>query len=113
MDVKISFYIKGQAMKVFENKVLMNIFEPKREKATRGWTKLHNEELQNLYSSLNTIRVIESKLVRWAAHVAYMGEMRNLYKILVGIPEEKRPLGRPRCMWEDEDNSRIDLREIW
>jgi hypothetical protein len=75
---------------------------------TGDWRKLHNEELHNLYSSLRTIRVIKSRRMRWAGHVAQMGEKRNAYRILVGKPEGKRPLGRPRCWCVD--NIKMDLR---
>jgi hypothetical protein len=74
------------------------------------WRKLHNEELHNLYFSPNTIRVIKSMKVRWAGHVAQMGEKRNAYRILVGKPEGRDPLGRPRLRWMD--NIRMDLRGI-
>jgi hypothetical protein len=76
---------------------------------TGEWRKLHNEELHNLYSSPDIIRQIKSRRVRWVGHVARMGEERELYKVLVGKPEGKRPLGRPRCRWED--GIRMDLRE--
>jgi hypothetical protein len=68
---------------------------------TGDWRKLHNEELHNLYSSPNITRMIKSRRMRWAGHVARMGETRNAYKILVGKPEGKRPLGRPRRRWVD------------
>jgi hypothetical protein len=74
------------------------------------WRKLHNDELHNLYSSPNIVRVIKSRRMRWAGHVARMGEGRSVYKVLVGRPEGKRPLGRPRRRWED--NIKLDLREI-
>jgi hypothetical protein len=74
------------------------------------WRKLHNEELHNLYSSPDIIRQVKSRRMRWAGHVACMGEERKLYKVLVGKPEGKRPLGRPRRRWED--GMRMDLREI-
>jgi hypothetical protein len=77
---------------------------------TGDWRKLHNEELYNLYSSPNIIRMIKSRRLRWAGYVARMGEKRNAYRILVGKPEGKRSLGRPRCRWVD--NIKIDLREI-
>jgi hypothetical protein len=77
---------------------------------TGGWRKLHNEELHNLYSSPNIIRMIKSRRMRWAGHVARMGERRNAYRILVGKPERRRPLGRPRCRWVD--NIKMDLRDI-
>jgi hypothetical protein len=76
------------------------IFEPKGEEVVGGWRKLHNEELQNLYALPNIIRVIKSMSMRWNGSVTSMGEMRNPYKILVGNPEGKRPLGRLRRSWE-------------
>jgi hypothetical protein len=95
---------------VFENRVLRSIFEPKRDDVTEKWRKLHNEELHNLYSSPDIIRQIKSRGIRWAGHVARMGEERKLYKILVEKPEGKRPLRRSRSRWED--GIRMDLREI-
>jgi hypothetical protein len=80
---------------MFENRVLRRIFGPNRDVVTRGWRNLHNEELHNLYSSPSTNRMIKSRRMRWAGHVARMGEKRNAYRILVGMPEGKRPLGRP------------------
>jgi hypothetical protein len=77
---------------------------------TGGWRKLHNEELHNLYSSPSIIRVIKARRIRWAGHVARMGEVRCAYNILVGRPEGRRPLGRPKRRWED--NIKIDLQEI-
>jgi hypothetical protein len=71
---------------------------------------LHNDELRNLYSSLNIVRVIKSRRMRCAEHVARMGEGRGVYRVLVGRPKSKRPLGRPRCRWED--NIKLDLGEI-
>jgi hypothetical protein len=81
---------------MFENRVLRRIFGPKRDEVTGEWRKLHNEELHNLYSSPYIIRQVKSRRMRWAEHVARMGEERKLYKVLVGKPEGKRPLGRPR-----------------
>jgi hypothetical protein len=81
-----------QRLRVFENRVLRRIFGPKRDDVTGGWRKLHNEELHNLYSSPNIIRMIKSKRMRWAGHVARMGETRNVYRILVGKPEGERLL---------------------
>jgi hypothetical protein len=75
-----------------------------------GWGKLHNEELHNLYCSPSIIRMIKSRRMRWTGHVARMGEKRNGYRIRLGKPEGKRPLGRPRPRWED--NIRMDFREI-
>jgi hypothetical protein len=97
-------------LRVFENRVLRRIFGPKRDGVTGGWRKLHNQELHNLYSSPNIIRIIKSRRMSWAGHVARMGEKRNVYRLLVGKPERKRPLGRPRRRWID--NIKIDLLEI-
>jgi hypothetical protein len=97
-------------LKVFENRVLRRIFGPKRAEMTGGWRKLHNKELHGLYSSPIIVRVIKARRMRWAGHVARMGEVRDAYNILVGRPEGRRPLGRPRCRWED--NIKMDLREI-
>jgi hypothetical protein len=95
---------------VFENRVLRRIFGPKRDEVTGEWRKLHNEEFHNLYSSPDIIRQIKSRQMRWAGHVAYMGEERRVYEVLVGKPEGKRPLGRPRH--RGEDGIRTDLRKI-
>jgi hypothetical protein len=79
---------------------------------TGGWRKLHNEELHGLYSSPSIVRVIKARRMRWAGHVAWKGEVRGAYNILVGRPEGRRPLGRPRCRWEG--NIKMDLREtVW
>jgi hypothetical protein len=96
-------------LRVFENTVLRKIFGPKREE-DGSWRKLHNDELHSLYSLPNFVRVIKSRMVRWAGHVARMGEGRGVYRVLIGKPEGKRPLGRPRRRWED--NIKLDLREI-
>jgi hypothetical protein len=95
---------------VFENRVLKKIFGPKKDEVIGGWSKLHNEELHNMYCPPIIIIIIKSRRMRWVGHVARMGEKRNAYRILVGKPEGKRPLGRPRRRWED--NIRMDLREI-
>jgi hypothetical protein len=84
---------------VFENRVLGRIFEPKRDGVTGGWRKLHNEELHNLFPSPSIIRIIKSRRMRWAGNVARMGEKRNASRLLVGKPEGKRLLGRPRYRW--------------
>jgi hypothetical protein len=81
-------------LRVFENRVRRRIFRPKREEVAGGWRRLHNEKLPNLYASLNIIRVIKPSM-RWAGHVACMGEMRHAYKVLVRKAEGRRPLGRP------------------
>jgi hypothetical protein len=96
-------------LRVFENGVL-RIFGPKRDEVTGGWRKLHNEELHNLYSSPNIIRIIKSMTIRWTRHVTRMGAKRTAYRVLVGKSEGKRLLGRPRRKWVD--NIRMDLIEI-
>jgi hypothetical protein len=83
-------------LRVFENRVLRRIFGHKRDEVTGQWRKLHIEELNNLYSSPDISRQIKSRLMRWTGHVARMGKERKVYKVLVGKPEGKRPLGRPR-----------------
>jgi hypothetical protein len=88
-------------LKMFENRVLRRIFGPKKGEGTGEWRKLHNEELNDLYSSPNIIWVIKSRRMRWAGHVARRGEKKGIYRGLVGKPEGKRPLGRPRRRWED------------
>jgi hypothetical protein len=95
---------------VFENRVLTRIFGPKSDEVTGEWRRLHYEKLNDLYSSPNIIRVIKSRRMRWAEYVAHMGEGRGAYKILVGRREGRRPLGRPRCRWED--NIKMDLQEV-
>jgi hypothetical protein len=97
-------------LKVFENRVLLRrIFGPKRDEMTEERRKLHKEELRDLYSSPSIIRIIKSRRIKWAGHVARMGEKRNAYRLLVGKPEGKRPLVRPRRRWLD--NIRMDLGE--
>ena len=92
---------------VFENMTLRIIFGSRRDEVTEEWKRLHNEELNDLYSSPNIVRVIKSRRMRWAGHVARTGEERGVYRVLVGKPEGKRPLGRPRLRWVD--NNRVDL----
>jgi hypothetical protein len=99
-----------QRLRVFENRVLRRIFGPKRDKATGEWRRLHNEELNDPYSSPNIIPVIKWRRIRWAGHVACMGEKRGAYRILVGRPEGRRPLGRPRHRWKD--NIKMDLQAV-
>jgi hypothetical protein len=87
-------------LRVLENRLLMRIFGPKKDEVTGEWRNLHNEELHPLYCSLNIVRVIKSRRMRWTGHVAWMGEKRRMYRVLVGKPEGKRPLGRLRHIWE-------------
>jgi hypothetical protein len=97
-------------LRMFENRVLSRIFGPKRDEMTEGWQKLHSEELHDLYSSPSIIRITKLRRVWWVGHVALMGEKWNVYKSLVGNPEGKRPLERPKCRWID--NIKMDLSEI-
>jgi hypothetical protein len=96
-------------LRVFENRVLRKIFGPKKEK-DGSWRKLHNDEVHSLYSSPKVVRAIKSRRLRWAGHVARIGEGRGIYRVLVRRPEGKRPLGRPRRRWED--NIMLDLKEM-
>jgi hypothetical protein len=96
-------------LRVFENRVRRRIFGSKRDGMMGGWRKLHNKELHNLYSSPSIIRIIKLRGMRWVGHVARMGEKRNVYGLLLGRPEGKRPLGRPRCRWID--NIKMDVLE--
>ena len=95
---------------MFENMVLKRIFGPRRDEVTGELRRLHNEELNDLYSSPNIVRVIKSGRMRWAGHVVRMGEERGVYRVLLGKREGKRPLGRPRRKWVD--NIRMDLQEV-
>jgi hypothetical protein len=95
---------------VFENRVLRRVFRLKRDEVTGEWRKLHNEELSDMYSLSNIVRVVKSRRMRWLGHVAHMGEGRGVHRVLVGKPEGKRPLGRPRHRWED--NIKMDLQEV-
>ena len=97
-------------LRVFENRRLRRIFEPKRDEVTGEWKKLHNDELNDLYCSPNIVRVIKSRRMRWVGHVACKGERRGVYRIFVEKPEGKRPLGRPRRRWED--NIKMNLQEV-
>jgi len=96
-------------LRVFENRAL-RIYGPKRDEATGEWRKLYNDELNDLYCSPNIVRVIKSRRMRWAGHVARMGEERGVYRVLMGKLEGKRPLGRPRRGWEN--NIKMDLQEV-
>jgi hypothetical protein len=95
---------------VFENRVLRRVFGPKRDEVTVEWRELHNEELNGLYSLPNIVRVVKSRRMRWEGHVARMGEERGVHRVLVGKPEGKWPLGRPRRIWED--NIKMDVQEV-
>ena len=95
---------------MFENRVLRKVFGPKRDEMTGEWRKLHNEELNDLYSLPNIVRVVKSRQMRCAGHVARTGEDRGVHRVLVGKPEGKRSLGRPRHRWED--NIKMDLQEV-
>ena len=97
-------------LRAFENMVLRRIFGPTRDEVTGEWRRLHNEELSDLYSSPNIVRVIKLRRMRWAGHVARMENGRGAYRVLVGKPEVKRPLGRPRS--RRVDNIRMDLQEV-
>ena len=92
---------------MFENRVLRKLFGPKRDEVTGEWRKLHNEEPNDLYSLPNIMRVVKSRRMRWAEHAARTGEDRGVHRVLVGKPEGKSPLGRPRRRWED--NIKMDL----
>ena len=101
---------KKRKLRLFENMMLRRIFGPRRNEVTGECWRLHNEDLNDLYSSPNIVRVTKSRRMRWAGHVACMGEERGVYRLLVGKPEGKRPLGRPRRRWVD--NIRMDLQEV-
>ena len=91
-------------------RLLRRVFGPKRNKVTGEWRKLHNKELSDLYSLPNVVWVVKSRRMRWAGHVACMGEGRGVHRVLVGKPEGKRPLGRPRRRWEG--NIKMDFQEV-
>jgi hypothetical protein len=95
---------------VFKNKVLRKVFGSKSDEVTGDWRKLHNEVLNDLYSLPNIVRVVKSRRMRWAGHVARMGENSGVHRVLVGKPEGKRPLRRPRRRWED--NIKMDIQEV-
>jgi hypothetical protein len=97
-------------LRVFENRVLRRIFGPKRDEVTGEWRKLHNEKLSDLHSSPNIVRVIKSRIMKCAGHVASMGEGRVVYRVLVGKRERNRPLGRTRRRWED--NIKMDIQDV-
>jgi hypothetical protein len=95
---------------VFENRVLRRILGPKRDELTGEWRKLHTEELNDLYSSPSIVRVVKSRIMRWAGQVGWKGESRGVYRVLVWKPEGKRPVRRPRQRWEH--NIKMDLQEV-
>jgi len=99
-----------RGLRVLENMVVRRIFGPKSDEVTGKWRKLHNEELNDLYSSPNNVRVIKSRRMRLAEHVAHMGERRGVYRVLVGKPEGEWQLGRPRRRWED--NIKMYIKEL-
>jgi hypothetical protein len=101
MAVKLGLSLReNNRLRVFENRVLRRIFGPKRDEVTGEWRKLHNEELHIVYSSPDIIRLVKSRRMRWEGHVARIEEEMNVYRVLMGKSQGKRPLGRPRCRWE-------------
>jgi len=100
----------GTQAEVFENRVLRRIFGPRRIDVTGEWRKLHNEELNDIYSSSNIVQVIKSRRMRWAGHVACVGDSKAVYRVVMGRSEGKRPLGRPRRRWVD--NIKMNIQEV-
>jgi len=99
-----------RGLRLFENRVLRRVFGPKRDEVTGEWRKLHNEELNDLYSSPNIIPLIKSRRMRWAGHVARLAERRGVYRVLEEKPEGMRPLGSPRH--RRGDNIKMNLQEV-
>jgi len=97
-------------VRVFENRVLRRIFGPRRDEVTGEWRRLHNKELNDLYSSPNIVWVIKSRRMRWAGNVAHMGEERGVYRVLLGKLDGRKQVGRPRHRWVD--NIRMDVQEV-
>jgi hypothetical protein len=97
-------------LRVFEKRLLRRLFGPKKNEVTGDWKKLHSEEFSDLYSLPNIVRVVKSKRMRWAVHVALIGEGRGVYRVLVGKPDGRRPLGRPRSRWGNK--IKMDLQEL-
>jgi len=110
MGVKLSDIAEGKKLRVYENMVLRKIVGPRKDEVTVECRRLHNEELNDVYSSPNIVRVIKSRRMIWAGHVESMGEESGVYRVLVGKPEGKRPLRRPRH--RSVDNIRTDLQEV-
>jgi hypothetical protein len=104
-----SYFEEEHRLRVFENRVLRRIFGPKRDEVTGEWRKLHNEELNDLYSTPNIVRATKLRRMKLVWHVARMVERTGVYRVLVDKPERKRPLGKPRRRWED--NIKMDLSE--
>jgi hypothetical protein len=107
--LEIIFHVSSISLRVFENRVLRRIFGPKKDKIAGKWRKLHNEKLHILYSTPDIIRQIKSRRMRCAGHVARREVGRNVYRVLVGEPEAKKPLEKPQHRWED--TIKMDLRE--
>jgi len=103
-------HIEEHRLRLFETRELRRIFGPRRAEVTGEWRKLHNEELNELYCLHNIVRVIKWRRMRWVGHVGRMGEGRGVYRILVGKPEGKSPLGRHRHRWEN--NTKMDFKEV-
>ena len=101
---------KERKLRVFQNMMLRKTFGPRRDEVTAEWRRLHNKELNDLYYSPNIMWVIKSRRMRWTGHVARMGEESGVYRVLVGKPEGRSPLGRPGRRWVD--NIRMDLQEV-
>jgi hypothetical protein len=97
-------------LRVFDNRVLRRVFGPKRDEETGEWRKLHNKEMNDLYSLPSIVRMVKLRQMRWTGHVARMGEDRGVHRVLVGKPEGKRPLERPRYRWGD--NIKKNLQEV-
>jgi PAS domain-containing protein len=110
MDVMSLTLREERRLRLFENRALRRIFGLKRDEVTGEWRKLRDEELNDLYPSPNIVRVLISRRMRWAGHVARSGERRDVYRVLVGILEGRRPLGRPRRRWED--SIKMDLQVL-
>ena len=111
MGVKLGLILREEhILREFQDMVLRKIFGPKRDEVTGEWRELHNEELNDLYSLPNIIRMSKSRGIRWVGHVARTRERKGAYRVLVGKPKEKRPLGRPRHRWEY--NIKMDLQEV-